>query len=277
LEGEVDDVHHFIAEAKARGLSGFLKNPNDLLLLTKAVQIEWPTGRKDLFEKATAVVLKEVNPLHQRRHNFDADLLTDAAGWVSASLLLAGADDVAIDLSKLANASEEDLTRDRVETALRSRAFVTTVLGRVEPAHRTIAEFLAGQWLARIASTAIAETRIRSFLLSRDDAPPASLRGVFAWTVNFLPPIRVPNWLSVDPVGLVLQGDIGLLQSGQRNQLVTILASAAARDPSLGGWGTADERWGALVTSDTAATVAAQLELAATPDTLKIRLLDGAS
>ena len=276
LEGRVEDPQAFLAEAAQRGLSGFLKNPNDLLLLTDAVKLGWPATRKDLFEKAIAAVLNEQNPNHLKRHNFQHEELIEAAGWISASVLVAGSEDLAVDGSELVAASTPSLDRAHVEAALKSRAFATTGVSRVAPAHRTVAEFLAGRWLARAMDTAIHESRVRALLVARDGAPPPSLRGVFAWTVNFLAAQKARDWLAADPVSLVLHGDVSILQTGQQVQLLEALAATAARDPDLGGWVGAD-RWGLLIAAETAAAVTKLLLDPSVSDLFKDRLLEGAT
>ena len=277
LDGLVDHPRTFLAEAARRTLGEFLKNPNDLILLAKAVKLGWPTSREDLFEKATAVVLSEQNPSHQRSHGFRPDELAAAAGWISAAVLVSGADDLAVDGSDLALSSRPDLDKPRVEAALRSRAFSTTEPGRVRPAHRTVAEFLAGRWLAQSADTAIHEARMRAYLVTGDGVPPTSLRGVYAWTVNFLPADKARTWLAADPIGLVLHGDVALLQSGQLNQLLHALADAATHDPDLGGWGSEADRWAHLINDGTAETVERMLRSPNVARVVKLRLLDGAA
>jgi hypothetical protein len=51
-----------LREAEDRGLAEFLDNPQNLLLLSSAVQSgTWPATRRDLFEMATRLMLQEVN------------------------------------------------------------------------------------------------------------------------------------------------------------------------------------------------------------------------
>jgi hypothetical protein len=237
----------------------------------------WPAGRRDPFEKAPAAVLSEQNPSHRSRLNFRPEDLADPAGWVAASVLASGVDDLAVDGSELALASRPSLDATHVEAALKSRAFATTELGRVTPAHRTVAEFLAGRWLARTVDTAVHEARLRALVVASDGTPPVSLRGLFAWTVNFLPPQKARTWLDVDPVGLVRQGDVAILQAGQRIQLLEALARSASADPDMGGWSGGADRWAHLITDETAATLERLIQSAAVSDSLKVRLLEGAA
>ncbi len=68
--GEADA---FLAQAQERGLTEFLDNPQNLLMLFRAVQGgTWPATRHELFNTATSLMLKETDPYlcgpsHQRR------------------------------------------------------------------------------------------------------------------------------------------------------------------------------------------------------------------
>ena len=58
----LSDANALLREAEERGLGEFLNNPQNLLLLRRAVQLgAWPATRRDLFEMATQLVLREQN------------------------------------------------------------------------------------------------------------------------------------------------------------------------------------------------------------------------
>lgn len=61
------DADAFLREAEERGLSEFLGNPQNLLLLRRAVQAGvWPATRRELFEMAMRLMLQEENPERAR-------------------------------------------------------------------------------------------------------------------------------------------------------------------------------------------------------------------
>jgi hypothetical protein len=64
---DVDDPSSFVIEAHKRGLDGWLRNPQSLLLLVKAVGSgsNWPSSRKVLFEQATIKLAEELNSEHR--------------------------------------------------------------------------------------------------------------------------------------------------------------------------------------------------------------------
>ena len=54
------DAEYFLNEAAERGLDDFLDNPQNLIMLWRAVQTgAWPAKRKELFELSTTLMLQE--------------------------------------------------------------------------------------------------------------------------------------------------------------------------------------------------------------------------
>ena len=57
-----DAAVEFLAEAEERGLGDFLENPQNLIMLWRAVQTgSWPATRTQLFEMSTGLMLREFN------------------------------------------------------------------------------------------------------------------------------------------------------------------------------------------------------------------------
>lgn len=275
LEGRVTDPDQFVAEIEKRDLATFLQNPNDLLLLVDATKSHWPATRKDLFGLATEAVLSEANEVRAGRTVYRPEDLEAAAGWICASLLLSGEEATELDGSGLPVPASGAITRDHVKAVLKSRAFAAIGGGKVQPAHRTVSEFLAGRWLARAVTSAREEARIKALIVVSDGAPPTSLRSLFAWTVNFMRPDWADTWLEADPMGLVLHGDVDLLMNAQRASLLHILAGLTALDPAFGSMERAGARWQAFITSHLAGHVGQVLLAPNAPPRLKISLLSG--
>src|SRR6266849_4382898 len=60
-----DAVEVFLAQAEERGLGDFLENPQNLIMLWRAVQTgSWPATRTQLFEMSTGLMLQESNQEH---------------------------------------------------------------------------------------------------------------------------------------------------------------------------------------------------------------------
>ncbi|WP_165191619.1 hypothetical protein [Caulobacter soli] len=277
LQDLAPDPAGFVAEARARGLGDMLKNPNDLTLLAMAVERGWPSGRTEMFDQAMRVALEEANRVHaERRRPETVETLMAPAGWASAAMLIAGQDDTASDGRELASPTGPAITPDNLRAALRTRAFTGTELHRVQPAHRTVAEYLAGRWLGANMTTALAERRVRAMMFSSDGRPPTSLRGLFAWTVNRMAPARARAWVAADPVGLVTHGDLSLLTGGQKLDLLQALDAHYRRDSRLSGLIGGEDRWRLLIDDHTAPRIKALLGDPEVAVNLKRRLLDGA-
>lgn len=277
LDGRTPDPEAFIRTARSKGLQAFLENPNDLLLLVDATANGWPNSRTELLEGATGAVLSETNDFHADRLAVDLEALKTASGWVSATLLIAGIDDTAANGSDLADPKPAGLNADTVRLALKSRLFSGPATGRVHFRHKTIAEYLAGRWLATIVDTASMDGRIRALILAPDGLPPASLRAVYAWLVHFLEPQRVDLWIDADPVSLVLHGDAAAFSDRLKIQLLDALARQVEADPSLGGYVDQGDRWVGLYSPGTITEINARLVDPSTPTILKSHLLDGAA
>lgn len=277
LNGKTPDPRTFVRTAKSKGLQGFMENPNDLLLLVDATRSGWPTTRTELLENATSVVLAEDNDFHAGRREAEPDDVKAASGWISATLLIAGVDDVQADGSGLADPAVIGLSRATVAQAMKSRLFAGPTTGLVHVRHKTIAEFLAGRWLAGVVDSAKTEQRIRALLLAPDGSPPASLRAVYAWLVHFLDPGRVETWLAADPVSLVLHGDASAFADTLKVKLLDALAAHVVKDPSLGGYVDQGDRWAGLYSPGTTPHIISLLTDSAAPTILKNHLLDGAA
>ena len=276
LVDEVDNPDAFLEEAHRRGLNEFLRNPNDLKLLAAAVREGWPSNRSELMDRATRVVLSESNREHKKRRTLRGDALQGPAGWICSSLLLSGHEDILLDEEAVFEAAAGRFTRAEVFEALGSRAFTATTVGRVQPAHRTIAEYLAGRWLGTTMDTAKKAARVEALLFGPDGAPPTAFRSLFAWTFRFMSDVRAGVWLSADPVALVNLGDVAVLTSGQRLQLLEQLVQRAAVDPDLGSWSSEDgERWTPLLTEEALPRIVGLLQDPTTPKKLVQRLLNG--
>jgi predicted NACHT family NTPase len=90
----------FLTEATERGLSDFLENPHNLLMLWKAVKAgsEWPSTRKDLFEVSTKLLLAEFDEERARSRNGSLSVaeLRPVAGAVCAARLISDVEAVSL-------------------------------------------------------------------------------------------------------------------------------------------------------------------------------------
>ena len=90
----VDDTDGFIEAARKRGVDRLLSNPQNLDMLAKSVsQGTWPDSRKETFDQACRMLVRELNGEHLEANPSSADtsLLIDAAGRLCAAQLFSGA------------------------------------------------------------------------------------------------------------------------------------------------------------------------------------------
>jgi predicted NACHT family NTPase len=86
-----DRANEFLAEAEQRGLGDFLENPQNLIMLWRAVQTgAWPSTRRDLFELSTKLMLEEFNLDRARRGSgtYSVAELRPIAGAICAAWLI---------------------------------------------------------------------------------------------------------------------------------------------------------------------------------------------
>lgn len=89
----------FLDEAAERGLGDFLGNPQNLIMLWRAVQTgSWPETRKQLFELSTALMLQEPNAERARAGagTFSIAELRPAAGAVCAARLISDVEAISL-------------------------------------------------------------------------------------------------------------------------------------------------------------------------------------
>lgn len=251
----IEKPKSFRKEAELRGVSFLLKNPQTLIMLTGAVHGgEWPSTKKDLYQKATEILLTEHNANHTRTDvgELNAELLFEAAGASCASALIA---DVA-GISLLKSVYDIDcpsyvgIPYDNavVLGALTRKAFVGVSNEAVNYTHRTIAEFLGACWLAKSVRSGLPIGRIRS-LICVEGCPAPELRGLHAWLATVLPEHAI-TLIKEDPYGVLLYGDVATLSAVNRRALLDELAILSTNDPWFRSHELASEQLGSLSGQD---------------------------
>ena len=89
----VEDAAGFVAAARDRGIYKLLRNPQNLEMLARSVsQGTWPDSRRETFEGACRMLVRETNGEHSLGSLLSSDegRLMDAAGRICAVQLLAG-------------------------------------------------------------------------------------------------------------------------------------------------------------------------------------------
>lgn len=229
------DAAPFFAAASEHGLESLLRNPQTLELLAQVFRDSGrlPTSRLDTFEKASALLAREPNEEHRiGGAECPPKSVLEAAGWLSAVQLLSRSaghcltDEEAGD-GYLPISLDDQIPREDLRAALRTRLFAADGERRFRPAHAHLAAFLAARHLARLAAGSVPGSRILALLAGPDGAPPTPLRGLAAWLAATSPELR-RRLVERDPVAVLLYGDVRGFEHGEKNALLDEIG----RDPS---------------------------------------------
>jgi hypothetical protein len=237
--GEGQNGQEFLAEAQRRDAVDLLRNPQNLLLFLKVVISEgWPDSRLELYKTASFKLVNEDNETHgsiNRDRCADEELI-QAAGFVFAQLLLSGKVGVRPDgqsngedpvVSELVSANHSN---EVIRSVLSTKLFRPTDQNLLEPCHRTVAEFLAAQWIAGALKDRLSVRRLQSILYGNNYTVPAALRGLHAW-IGTLNSTVAETFIQRDPYGFFKYGDPGALNPQQLNIVYNSLKKLAEDDP----------------------------------------------
>lgn len=237
--GEGQNGAEFLKEAQQRDVVDLLTNPQNLLLLLKAVKNKgWPDTRLELYENASLELVKEDNPIHGsiNRTRPAPEQLIEAAGFVFAQLLLTGKTSISFDgqsdeeYPKLSELVSEDIDSEVIQSALSTKLFRLTGQNLLEPCHRTVAEFLAAKWIAKALRNQLSLRRLEGILYGSNYIVPAALRGLHAWVAT-LNSSLASKFIKRDPYGFFRYGDPSVLTIPQSQNLLSSLEKVAEIDP----------------------------------------------
>jgi hypothetical protein len=189
------DPERFLANARARGAGAFLENPLSLQLLHSVVASGglWPSTRFELFNRAIYALAHEHDPERVNDRRPPTDDIVDAAGRLSFYLLASGAwalwrsNALAVGSRAKNFVVVQSLA---IDSQLAGFALDTAIFrgeGQIfEPSHRTIAEFLAGRFLAALVTgkptgPLFPLARAVALITGNDHKAPSELRGLYAW------------------------------------------------------------------------------------------------
>jgi hypothetical protein len=272
----------FLDEAIERGLSEFLNNPQNLLMLVEVVQKNggWPTTFKELFEKYTKLLLSEANKVRSAvgLGAFSPGEIEDAAGIICVLRLLSDVEGISLENNTAKPEYPSYRTvrladHEKVQASLNRRLFKATA----EPAtvsytHRTSAEFIAAKSLAELVRGGYPVGRLQA-LIGIDGHPAAELRGLNAWLAVLLPEHAV-RFIIGDPYGVLTYGDVASLTPSARLTLLKALSSATESDPWMRVTDLPEARIAPLFTNDTVAAIREIIRNPDAPFPLKILSLD---
>ena len=253
----VADPGAFVSEARERGVEDLLRNPQNLRMLAKAVAEaeEWPRTRTETLDMACRKLVSEENPEHQIACSgtFNTNALLDGAGDLCALLLLAGKAGVTPP-GTMPDANHPSLDQvPRGNQQLLRRIVGTNLFamreGRLAPAHRQIAEYLAAGHLAARIDDGLPVRRVLSLVTGFDGGIISEFRGLAAWLA-----VQSTEAGAViierDPLGVVLYGQIQQFGPHDKRLLFQALKGAIDQNPWLASYTSSGSPLRSLVNPD---------------------------
>jgi hypothetical protein len=240
-----DEADAFLREATERALDDFLENPQNLIMLQRAVRTgTWPATRKELFQLSTQLMLEEFDKNHARSGSgvYTVEELRPAAGAACAARLIS-------DIEAIGLADHEESTSvpsyrslsmvapEKTLAVLGRRVFVAgPVPESVDYTHRTTAEYLGAVWLANAVRNGMPFGRLQA-LMGIGGHPAPELRGLHAWLAVHLPE-HADSLIDGDPYGVLTYGDAASLTQSSCAHLVKALGRLSQTDPwfRAGNW-----------------------------------------
>lgn len=190
------DPRSFVIEARTRGAEAFLESPLSLRLLHSVVATDgtWPNSRFELFEKAIWALAHEHDPERATDPRPSVEAIIETASRLCFYALASGAKAFwrSNAVPPHSSGANEYLSTNElnVEPALVAATLDTALFrgqGHIfEACHRTVAEFLAASFLARIVTgagntPAFPLRRAIALITGPDRKAPSELRGLYAW------------------------------------------------------------------------------------------------
>ena len=238
----VEDGDGFIAAARQRGIHRLLRNPQNLNMLAKSVSGgQWPDSREETFDQACRMLAREPNGEHLAANPSSADTntLIEAAGRLCAAQLLSGAAGYTLPDRAEPDGDYPSFTEvygevkggaARARNVLGTRLFVGTSEGRLTPAHRQIAEFLAAQYVSGLRDDGLPLGRILALVTGFDGELVPSFNNFASWLAVHHKASR-KRLSQLNPSGLVYAGDRQTYSTDEKRQIVLNLRREAYWNP----------------------------------------------
>ncbi len=228
----VVDPDQFKSIAAEHQLSDLLNNPQTLRMLAQATKPSWPNSKTEVYQRCSKLLALDSNREHQRKAlliNASLDDILQASGYLCLMHLCTNS----VNFSEIGESDAQTKllneldypTQDELKQALSTRIFrsINAANTQFTPAHRTLAEYLAAQYLQAAVSKGLSLRRVLALLCSDDGAHITSLRGLLAWFLSLLGDQRV-NLLKIDPIGLALYGDVKHFKWESKQTLIQLIA-----------------------------------------------------
>ena len=236
----VEDTDGFIKAARERGVDKLLTNPQNLDLIARSVsQGQWPDSRNETFDQACRMLVRESNGEHLAANPSitDTSLLIEAAGRLCAVQIISGAagytlpdradpDDDFPSFTELYGGVGDDTVRN----VLGTRLFVGVSEGKLAPAHRQIAEFLAAQYVSGLLEEGLPLARILAQITGFDGELLPSFRNFASWLAVHNKQSR-KRLSQMNPSGMIYDGDRQTYSADEKRDIVRNLRRESYWNP----------------------------------------------
>lgn len=256
---DVPDAQVFIEQTKTQGVQDWLSNPLLLNLMVEAVAKDGqlPNSRLGIYELACRAMAQEHNDRHSEQQALATGVVQNVledAGDLCALLLLSRQSAISKSAKSASHvlampALSKDMKLHDTEQAVKSKLF-STEGDLILPRHRTIAEFLGAQALAKRIQEGLPLSRVLALAQGHDGVPVESMRGLCAWLAVHLHGEQRRRLLEADPLGFIINGDAAELTHDERLQLIRALGDLSEKNPWFRGEQWESHPFGALAKPD---------------------------
>ena len=236
----VEDPDNFFKTARKRGVDRLLTNPQNLDMLAKSVaRGQWPDSRKETFDEACRMLVREPNGEHLAANPLSADVnsLIKSAGRLCAAQLLSGvagytlpdraeADSDYPSFTEVCGAMEDGTAKN----VLGTRLFMGVSEGKLAPAHRQIAEFLAAKYVSELLNEGLPLERILALITGFDGELVPSF-GIFASWLAIHNKQSRKRLSQLDPSGLIYAADQQTYSPDEKRDIVLNLRRESDWNP----------------------------------------------
>lgn len=252
-----------IKEAEKHNLDGLLDNPQTLQMLVEATANGWPTSKTQTYQMACDKLVQEHNDqwlANTREVAPPVEALLLATGYLCALMLLSGG--VLISIQKRGGKAQNTVTLPELpisesapdivlcRAALQTRLFTGSGSGDFLPVHRTVAEYLAAQYLIKRINEGLPYRRVLALMLGEDAGVVPELRGLHAWLATVATgPLRM-DLIDRDPLGVILNGDVQSFMHSEKLHVLDALSGEAKRYTYFRRQNWVSQPFGALATKD---------------------------
>ncbi|WP_445366730.1 hypothetical protein ACH5Y9_15485 [Methylomonas sp. BW4-1] len=189
---------------------------------------EWPSTKQQLYRLTSEQLAAEFNDEHRvaEKSTVNIPALLDAVGLLCAIQLLAnlsGFSEGYAQPGRISLASLDLPVASRA--ALKSRLF-RKVGDEYSYVHRSVAEYLAAYFIAGKIKDGLLVNRVLALTIGVDGGIVAALRGLMAWLAVLSEPAR-DRLIEIDPLGVVVYGDVQLFPTHTKSRLLRALIREA--------------------------------------------------